>query len=389
MKLRNFIIRILVFLLPIGLLLSPVLCSGELVNSGTVALLQHTLKIPALYGPLYSESQYQYYKAESTRIKKPEVLIMGDSRALQIHDFFFNENVTMYNIGYAVTTTADMQYFLECCDVSSIDTVIISLSHFSFNANYIPITYPDHDSYLDHQQGKGCSFAYTAKQLLKELWSGDYSAADIITTVKNPWMIGLNAKRNQSGILNSGAYYYGKIIEDAAKDPEPAKRLQDTLERIETGSRRFQYADTANQDAFVYLQQFLDYCEETGIYVIAYAPPYAPSVNAAMEAMGNCYGYQTQMLQIVPQLFAGYENAEFYDYTDVTALGCTDDYFLDGFHGSDVVFLRMINDMIARGSRLGQLCDAERLQEYNNNRSSDLSLLPSMGDYMRKSGNEK
>ena len=381
---KTFLCKLLLFVLPAAILFYPVLCSGEMANGGIVAVLQHVYNIPIIYGPLYSETQYQYYKAAATQIREPEVLVIGDSRSLQIHDFFFKEDVNMYNAGYCAITTADIQYFLETCKgTSSVNTVIFPLSHFSFNENYQDVFYPDHNKYSDYKEGVGSTFSQVVHRLYEDIQKGTLTLADYYGIIKNTNAVGLNAKFNGNGILNSGAYYYGKTYSEE-DNHDSTYRIQDTLTRIKNANMRFEHGETASPSAIYYLREFLNYCEENEIYVISYAPPYAPSVNHAMEAKGEAYGYQEEMLRLVPEIFAEYSNAEFFDYTDISFLGCNDDYFIDGFHGGDVAFTRMFVDMISKGSRLKDLCDINALREYDRNRYSDLVLFSGVEEYIKQ-----
>ncbi len=300
---------------------------------------------------------------------------MGDSRALQIRSFFFNPETAVYNAGYATNNTADMQYYLESQDISDIDVVIFALNHFSFNANWNKVSYPNHNDYIEPTSTVTNVVSQMA-YIINNMNMTEIPVSDFL----DMRLVGLNASINHNGMLNDGSYYYGEICEAADRGQSASERLANTLDRIENANDRFEHGEHADPDAILYLEEFLQYCKENDIYVICFAPPYAPTVNGAIKEKEDAYGYHYETLEVLPGIFDDY-GFEFFDYTDVSFLGCTDDYFLDGFHGSDVVNLRMFINMIEQGSRLGEYCTLEDLQGYDTSRFSDIRILETWEQY--------
>ena len=373
----KLLLKLLILVLPFVIISIPILLSGEFLSGKLVSVLQQKYDFSILYGPI-AESQYRFYKSESTRIVKPSVILMGDSRALVIHSFFFNEDIIFYNTGYTVTNTAEMQYFLESQDTSNMDVIIFALNHFSFNINWSDVGYPNHQDYITPHPP---DYIANIKSQIDYLQSSRKAGKSVLTkNIFDTGLLGLNAVINSNGMLNDGSYFYGEIHykEDDGQDTQG--RMEDTLDRIENANRRFQHGERANPNAIHYLELFLQYCKDNDIYVICFAPPYAPIVNKAMKERGDAYAYQYETLEIVPRIFENF-GYEFYDYTDASFLGCTDDFYLDGFHGSDVVFLRMFIDMIEHGSRLGRYCALDDLQIFNTERFSNTRLFETWKQY--------
>ena len=100
------------------------------------------------------------------------------------------------------------------------------------------------------------------------------------------------------------------------------------VQSIEKGTDRFQYADEMDITTIRYLEQLLAYCYEKEIKVIAFTPPFAPTVCKAMD--NENYKYMKQIAPTV-QLICEQYGYEFYDFTDVSNLGCTDDYFVERY----------------------------------------------------------
>lgn len=151
-----------------------------------------------------------------------------------------------------------------------------------------------------------------------------------------------------------------------------------TFDRIEGGYGRFEWGQHADEETCVYLAAFLEYCQEMEIEVIGFAPPFAPSVYDKMLASGN-YGYLDEMNCRCEELFEEY-GYSYSDYTDISRLGLSNSHFVDGFHGSDVAYAYIVNDMMIQGSRLQRFVNEKELDNLLDNCYNDLIL----SDYIHK-----
>lgn len=108
------------------------------------------------------------------------------------------------------------------------------------------------------------------------------------------------------------------------------------------------------------MENSLSYCEENEIYVIGFWGPFAPTIYTQMFESSN-YDYLIEIEPACKELFSKY-NYEFYNYWDVSDFGITDDYFIDGFHGSEVVYAYMVYDMCEKNSELKQFINVDVLE---------------------------
>lgn len=244
------------------------------------------------------------------------------------------------------------------------EILIIGIDQFFFNENW--------SGELSYHSGyplkKSAAIGLVANNIIKDLC---LKKLHVKALISNSNSIGVYAKEKNTGFLNDGSYFYGAIYE------EPTKRLdykfKDTLNRIEKGKARFEYAENINSETIDYIDELLKYCKVNGIYVIGFLPPYAPSINDTMEKRGNNYRYISQIPSEVEKVFSTY-NFEFYNYTDVRKLECDDTFFIDGFHGGEIVYLRMFADMIKQKSELSNYCSLDTLRNLDMNRISTLQL---------------
>lgn len=110
------------------------------------------------------------------------------------------------------------------------------------------------------------------------------------------------------------------------------------------------------------------------IRVIGFEPPFAASVVKKLAEKGEEYKYMNEIPVKMLDVFQKYQ-FEFYDYSDVSDLGCGENsFFIDGFHGSDAVYIKMFQDMIEQGSCLKEYCDLDELINLYENRDSDVAV---------------
>jgi len=79
-----------------------------------------------------------------------------------------------------------------------------------------------------------------------------------------------------------------------------------------------------------------------------------------MLASGK-YQYLKDLNSHLTPMFQEY-GYEFYDFSSVSTAGSTDLEAIDGFHGSESVYMNILIKMIEKGSALSSLCDINTLR---------------------------
>lgn len=378
---RKFGLRAAAFVLPLCLLwCGAVYASGESLSYDAV-IARQLRDTSAIYGPAYSMNNHAYRSA-FTRAVRPKTLIIGDSRVSLVRNWFFSEPETVYNACWGAITPAEVQYFLENQPGGSIETVIFSLSHFDFNQNYLDMEYPSHDEYSNPSWLKPLGFGGASTGVLEDWKQGRLGLLDLLLAGRE--RLGVSAIEHEAGILCDGSFFSAADNAMHAKQTAGGAQghLGGSLEMIHTGTGRFVPGYQVNPRALEYLEGLLAWCAERDILVIGFLPPYAPTVNDALAEKREEYAYHYELPGLAAPLFEAYGH-EFYDYTDVTPLGCDDSWFVDGYHAGDPVWLRMMADMADRGSALGQMCDVAFLRELEAGRYANHLLYNSLEEYQR------
>lgn len=306
-----------------------------------------------IVGMGYNE-QTSYYKLSNIEYYHPEVIALGTSRVMQFKADYFSTG--FYNAGGAVNNNYDeYQNFLANLNIDvRPKLIILGLDTWVFNDNWnrnasktdkfykIVKNRPDIRSILLVMMADYRDKKWTFGQLLDE--------------EKN--CLGFNGRIKKSGFLKDGSYYYG----DNYRNPKAQKDylFADTYSRIDTGAYRFEYGETVDEESLMELNGLLDYCKQENIMVVAFIPPFAPSVYEKMQNSDR-YGYMKDIYPKCEELFRQY-NYEVYDLQNPSILGCADDYYIDGFHGGDIVYGKIIKHMLANGSIINQYIDEVELE---------------------------
>lgn len=357
---KKFIGRLIIYIVPFLVVLVPlltvVIISGELDDFDRIIQRQNEAEHEMLVGMAYNE-QTSYYKSANANVHKAKIMALGTSRVMQYKEYFFLES--FYNCGGAVNRNYDGYInFLECIEADSLpEYIILGMDSWVFNETWIKENQQEYSTIVQNDINK----VGLCKRIFEDYLRGKWRYSNFINRYDN---IGFNGIVKGTGFMKDGSYYYGAIYRN------PDYNFDKSYERIENGSLNFRYGNKVAEESVQYLKEFLDYCNKKNIKVIGFIPPYAPAVIEKMEQSSN-YEYMGKIADEVEPIFDEYD-FEFYDYIDVSFLECDDTYFVDGFHGSEVVYGKMLVDMCEKGSDLKNMIDAPQLENLIENRYSNL-----------------
>lgn len=330
---KRFIIHTSIFLAPIILLSTIVLtviCGyGENCSLDKVIKTQSSDR-SILYGCAYVDYAGQY-KMSFAKAVNPGILVLGTSRTMQISSEWFSEQFSFYNAGGGAAKLNEFIPFLEQTGVKP-KLLIIGLDQFFFNPNwdkceaYVPQKFSE--------SNLSSIFIANFGTILKDIASGKMT---LINRMKH---IGVNAAQNGNGFSADGKYNYGEFLRSGNRGID--NDFEDTFSRIANSGNRFEWSDNINQRSIAAVGDIISYCKSNNIYLVAFIPPYAPSVNAKMEESGK-YGYMKEIVPAINSIFQQYDYPLF-DFTDCSQFSLDDDY-ADGFHGGSATYHSMIDSM--------------------------------------------
>ncbi len=351
--LKKFWFKLTIFFLPFVLLLGfpffVLLISGELLPVSVVLSLNNGSP-DFRYGLAYSNAD-KYYKFSEARVRKPEVLVLGTSRVMQFRREFFSRPEQFYNAGASLTRLENFRIFLQQAPYTP-RILIVGLDQYYFNENRKAAKYENYAVRLatDDREGLG-TILMGWRRIYRDYRSGKFRLSDLRAF---PRRIGVSACAQSKGFRTDGSYDYGEQLSDNL-----ALRFQDAFERIETRTDLFEKGTQVSEERLSELRRLLEYCRAHNIQVVGFLPPYAHAVYDQMMALGD-YTYLNQIAGRLQPLFDQY-NFTFADYSDLAWLGADDYAAIDGWHGNDQVYRRILLRLAEKDAQLAQYTAAPTL----------------------------
>ena len=270
------------------------------------------------------------YKLELYDYRQSEVVAIGSSRAMQIRQEFLSKRFT--NLGGAVSNISDLEAITQKLSVSQTKPkmVLLLLDPWWFNINY-PTANQKH-----------------VVSEFPSLVSLDLLIAGIRALKRGNWLkmmahsdnLGIHAILSGEGFSADGSYHYTGVV--TSKKESSDIQFHGTLNRIATSSKRFERASKADvglvQRACTAILAMNEY---THGHVVIIAPPFSSIVWRNMKDgygyIADAYGQLSSCLDMNVR-----------DFSDIhTLIGATDCEFVDGFHGGDVIYARLL-DAVAK-----------------------------------------
>lgn len=303
-------------------------------------IVERQLKSGAIYGSAIHEDGFAY-KLELAAAMAPEIIALGSSRILQFRQDVFD--TTFVNAGRAMIVPAEGQKFMAAlAPRHKPKIIIIGLDFWWFNPNRSD----------PHRRARNASLDLAALRLAESwFWQGKVSPSDlwrvaVLGDLRNPLSerdnIGVAAIKRGNGYRADGSRDYG--LRYAGRDPTfDDQGFANTLGRVKRAEAQFVYGQSTDGKVFGEIKEFLRYLEHVEITPIIVLPPLSRRVLDAMQRRGADYGYFAEMRK-----FASGLKIEAYDFTEPESLGAGDCEFVDGFHGGEVVYMRMLAEILKR-----------------------------------------
>jgi hypothetical protein len=346
----RFITKGILFIVPIILvIIFPVIIlykTGEFIKIEEIISLQSKNENSIVFGKVYlGQGGDLPHKMQVLAVRKPDVISVGSSRVLQFRSKLFLDESSFYNAGGVGANVGDFNKMLlimqEEYDYTP-KAVILGLDQFNFNSNR------DSKSLAfteEPDKSPAAELFIALRNVYFDLFKRKFSTIEIFSKNTNSFTpIGLHARTTGSGIRNDGSHRYGAHIENPNNPEHEDYQFQDTLKRIEAGSRLFEYGNNISQDALVQVQNLLTYAHANDIYVIAFLPPYPHPILEEMLSRGESYLYIQKIYPSLKPLFDEFEYALF-DFTDLSSVGAGDDEIIDGLHASEKAYARILMRM--------------------------------------------
>jgi hypothetical protein len=363
---KKFLTKILVFSTPI-LILFLIPAFFLRMSSENYRTIDDVVKNEKHYliGYAYNEENYGYLKHKELENRDSlSVVALGSSRILQFRDKMFTK--PFYNAGYTVSGMAAFLPFIKAnLENNKPKVLLINLDQWMFNENWDDLAdYGKIHETWEPNFRKNASFS-TLSSVWSDLLKGKYGFEMLNQNKKSDEMkIGLNAMVNNKGFRKDGSMDYGNQIVQLLQKDSTVNDFNHlgTFSRIATGTNRFQFGKQINEKALKALDDLLQYCKNNSIYIVAIIPPFADDVNLRLEKQAEKYAYMKDIYPRSKTLFEK-QGFELWDMTYLNKYGSNDSETLDGFHGGEVAYLKMLMYMVEHGSMLKNYTNAAILKQ--------------------------
>ena len=365
--LKRFFALLLGLVLAACLLVVPYTC-WWLHSSGDLAV-ERAVKNQAagrfaLFGSGVSQD-FVDYKLQLYAAVKPQVVALGSSRVMQFRGAYFRR--PFLNVGGTAGNLPVLRSTLDAMlRLHRPEAVLLGLDFWWFMPRWNP------DPFKEEPPTSG-SYGYNLDSLKKPwtwLLEGKISWRDLLGPVLPRSLggfrddrYGIMAQQTDDGFGSDGSWYYtGEIT--GQKRPFDY-RFEDTLKQVRYGIKAFAPSpplkdsrdvggiSTAHLDAFAEI-----YCrlKARGIATYVFIAPLSRTALDALRAREEDYPH---LFRLRDALLA--RGIEVMDFTDPRTFAATDCEFVDGFHGGEVVYARILRDMADRWSSLLAYVDMDKI----------------------------
>lgn len=298
------------------------------------------------------------YKLQLYASVKPDIVTIGSSRVMQFRGGWFREKYT--NMGGVAGNLAVLRSTIDAMlAIHKPTAVIIGLDFWWF--------LPQWESHPEnHVPPTSGSYNYSLSSLKKPwewLLEGKISLHEFLAPITGVFgegfrtdRYGIMAQQSNDGFGPDGSWYY--TAEITGQKPALDYGFKDTLGNIERGTRAFYHAGPEQTGpAEAHINAFAEiWCKlkTRGIHTFVFIPPLAKKVLARMDATSYPHLYELRKALLS-------RGIDVLDLTDPAVLGASDCEFVDGFHGGDVLYARILRQMADSWPRLLPYVNMERL----------------------------
>lgn len=339
-----FLRKLMLFLTPFALVF--VIVTGALVYIGEsmplALVVAHQQAGEVLYRPTFGSRDPQY-KLLAANTRRAPVLAVGSSRVLQMRDdLLTHQPQAFYNAGAPAWQLEQVDALVRGLNADALpEILIIGVDPVWFNADYVPQALPAAASDFDTLFSVNRS---VLQDIIAGRWTYDWGRLfDRRELDSGTAALGSRAIINGHGFRSDGSEQYGDFL--VGKFLYPPTERQRHLDWLDEGAEMYVHGNTPDADALARFESLLDYAQARDVRVIAFAPPYTPTLYARMTELGN-HAYMAALHEALRPMLES-RGFAYFDFSDGGALdGVTDEDFFDGWHGSERVYLRLFIRMI-------------------------------------------
>lgn len=337
----------IIFTLPLSLSAAYLFRAREWIPYGSVV--EDQSEHGYLWGPAVFPSEYAY-KRDLVKVQRPELLILGSSRVVEIRSQAFNVPTT--NAGRAMRNAADGTVFLEDLFSEHVPKAVL------IGLDFVWFVEPNQPNRFADQTANDRKLTRNKiDRVVGAVRGSDIGFAEVFRTIatgrtSNPILdeasTGLGAALHGRGYRSDGSLFYGNVLSGNSGEQYWDYQFRDILDRVVSGRDDFEHDGVIQTSSIDAIENIAELLAESGVQVWFFAPPLAPTVYDRMVGLGDSYEYLFEIDAAMNEV-----DVQFFNFTDPDSIQTNDCEFIDGFHGGEVTMLRVI-ERIAEQEDTGQ-----------------------------------
>ena len=311
---------------------------GELATEQQIALMQQNLG--GLFGPATS-FDIRRYKLALVAARAPAVVALGSSRVMQFREQFFS--VRFANLGGTVSNSrALVEMATALAQVQHVQLVIVGMDFWWTNQElrrnvpeaavsedvlsrtielgFVPVRW-----LVDHKFGL---------EFYRSTIRGGFPAR-----IDGIPAFGASAALRGNGFARDGSYVYNGVVYGLEQSTDV--EFREIRDRIDHSIDNFSRNAKFDEDAIADMKTAIARLRAAGKKVVVFVPPLANAILSAVRDRGDQYAYLERFYASMAQLGAD----AWYDFHDPAVLHSSDCEFIDGIHGGDVTYARILRAM--------------------------------------------
>jgi len=287
------------------------------------------------------------YKTELLRKSIPDVVALGSSRAMQVRGEFFINKFT--NLGGAIQGVTDLEDYSDFINTYSPQPklTILFVDPWWFNREFAKDGGPHQGVFP-----KMISWDHIIRSF-RLLSQGNWIFNSFST--KN---LGISAILTGEGFSKDGSYHYTKYISEHGNRSDI--RFENTLERIRKGEGRFEKSNHPDPQLLTRACSAIARIKGDASSLVLVAPPFASVIWDNIKNNPDYQYIQEAYLELEKCL-----EQRVHIYLSMDAVGSSNDCeFIDGFHGGDAVYAKILRDIASKNIELNAYLDQIYLKKF-------------------------
>ena len=307
-----------------------------LLNAGEFERIDNIIKIQSQHDALFYSALRHItypYKLSLFHQVKPRIVAVGSSRVFQIRSPYFTGSFV--NMGGAMGSFKDGEAILrEMAASHKPEVVLMGLDPWWFGSG--AVTSQMGTSNATGQEFQIDMLVMPCDWLIwKKVSYQNYFKVLLGKTSNLFPAIGVYAVERHEGFYRDGSFFNLGTVTGLYKFND--QKFERLASLIKTGAYSWKHDKSINKERWKEFVSMVTFAQQENIHLITFLTPLPAKLIDLMDSMGDNYAYIDELRAMLPEV-----SKHYYDFYDPRSFGSSDCEFIDGEHGGEIMYLRMM-----------------------------------------------